>query len=79
MISTIPTFAYSLVRVPHKCGMAMAVPALYRLLRTWILKIKCLAVTLFTSATLAQTNSSYQFYCNNNFAMVCKLVFDDDW
>ena len=26
--TTTPTFAYSLVRVPHKCGTAMAVPAL---------------------------------------------------
>ena len=28
VITTTPTFAHSLVQVPHKCGMAMAVPAL---------------------------------------------------
>ena len=28
VITTTPTFAHSLVQVPHKCGTAMAVPAL---------------------------------------------------
>ena len=35
VIITTPTFAYSLVQVPHKCGTAMAVPGPYRLLRAW--------------------------------------------
>ena len=28
VITTTPTFAHSIVQVPHKCGTAMAVPAL---------------------------------------------------
>ena len=28
VLTTTPTFTHSLVQVPHKCGMAMAVPAL---------------------------------------------------